>query len=520
MKRRIVLLLFCVFTSYQATAQECSYSTYLVPALYNCFGVAILEEEVFLRTAGLNHRSLLDYPTLSAHPPHNNDWLAQIHLFWNQTPHSCFTKQSKSIDSVLALQDPGLVTAVQEFLTAVRTKPCGDILLASPGKDSDVFYMDVNHVFGLFSEATVEQRRIGFLAELAKNIYGWTIDLKLPVYYQERNYQLDLEKQEEIKQTALKFFPTSSQAADDQFTANYLISDRLGIGDTRLAIGYNLLTTKRLHMLFGGEATIPTAFSVQKGVYGSTFELDAGCPDRPTIDLCEIFELNLTAVELKDELARNITLIGRRVLERLSEMLLEKPLGDHGHTGLGIFLEPTFTLSDTTKWYNRLAFEHIFPASEIRFILEPANLAAFAQRDFSSTDSATAASNLRFLNARLLDMFFPDRVHVRVQPKILFKVTSVFAYEPENLGFNFGVDFWGHQAETITWDREPELLQTHDLTIARRTGAFQFKVLGSFFGKLDIDDTPWKLQLSADITPLSSGIGKDFTLSLNAQTEW
>jgi hypothetical protein len=211
-------------------------------------------------------------------------------------------------------------------------------------------------------------------------------------------------------------------------------------------------------------------------------------------------------------------------LDHLSANLLETPLGNDGHFGLGGYLENDLGLSrfiprpwaDQIFWVNKMYGEYMFPAHEKRFFVKRADPAAFAARDFNNP--AQGDSNLAFLDQELVNRFYPYVYTTMVYPGFNFEWTSKFSYEARNGGMSIGNDIWMEGKERLGDIKScGQSLTNIDKSAGEKPIAFQSKVFASIFLKANRPTRLWTVSFYGDYTYASQGIGKDFTATLGLE---
>lgn len=442
----------------------------------------ILQEDLYCHTNLINTRSLLDEPLfLTRLMPQPHPWYASVDLFWNETDHANFTKHSDKIDSYLALNN-------EELLQMLPTAfDCQKYALT---------------VFPTLAKGRLEERRIGTMLQAGYTWKRLTTRAMLPLYYLERNYEM----QQEDKDALMVQFGEITEDEQSRYQKDHLISDKLGFGDLRLYGDISVLQRRNLRLNAGPLITLPTAFALVKGIQGSTFK--PICP-RPTVNFEEI----CACVDIE-----SFTNLGLQSLDTLSAIILEQPLGNRRHIGLGGFVDWEHKLSSIIHrpwterflWKNYVSFEYLMPGNETRFFIKPANEQEFNSRNFH--DEAQAVSNLHFLETDLINTLFPFNFTTRVQPGCVFWWDSQWAYQGKNAGFSCGLDFWLQSKEKLSRIQSCGIpCQELAVSTARAPLAYQTKVVGSFTYTVTRPKHLWTLGIGADKTFLRAGIGKDFT---------
>jgi hypothetical protein len=371
---------------------------------------------------------------------------------------------------------------------------------------------------------------MGFMV-VGKHKFGyWHASVQVPWYYLERNHFVDLPLQEEIDDTVSEItgVPSSqvNQADQERFKEAHFIADKFGLGDTRIMIDYAVFKRAFWTMRVGGLITIPTAFSMNSGLLGSSY---CRFSQPPLLDLCALVNTSLPS---NDSMAANngisqATTYFLDALDNLSAMLLEAPLGNGGHCEVGLYMKNKFPVSMyiAESWSRRLvwrsftALQYTFPAWETRSFILPVNPADFAAQSFvfpagqDTQNAVLADQDYNFIVTQLTERLFPIALHVKVHPRWIFRMTSQLGYEAPKGGFAIGTDTWIRSNESFSDIQGlPAVLKRIDVCDAKASFAYQAKVFGSAYFKKIKPGQVWAIGGGGDYTYWSKGIGADITL--------
>lgn len=491
----------------------------------------LLQQNFFLRTNILRSRSLLDYPDYFPWRHDKDKNAIYIDLFFNETPRMFFNSDSGNICSYLAVADPALIAILGNIFDKVNEFVGGDLPFE---RDAILRLID------LFKTFTVQERRFGLmLGGKTKFCNGWHFHIMAPWYYLERNHFVDEEVQEDLEQLMSDIFgaPKSPEEQEmnlkhqHEFEDDYLISDKFGLGDTRIYCDFPVIKKKNLSTRLGFLATVPTAFAMKKGLKGSNFHR---VQYPPTLDLQELVTALNNAVQNPENPIPDVQAFdyALTVLSNLSAMLLEAPMGNGGHFGIGTYVRNRTPLSALIKqdWARRtymrsfISFEYLFPATEWRSFRVPVQEALFNQRDLgftgdseSAADQAIVNSNYEFILQQLNDRLFPRVFQATVYPGFIFRWSSQVIYEGDTMGFSFGTDTYVRNKESFSHiDATPGAQAIIDIDDARSPLSYQSKICGSVFWKIEKPDRLWTVGFIGDYTFMNRGIGADFTLAFKA----
>ncbi len=498
---------------------------------------ALLKQEFYIRTNPFVKRSLLDLPLWELHSCQEPEkWIVGAHLFWNQMDRSVFTGKSTNLSSFLDLEQNTLFNALDNITQKLKNEfPTASMI------DQLLDTANFDKILRLFRGYTIQQRRLGAMFHVWRQWERAELRMLLPLYYIERNYHATPEENRAIEEQFGAFDPDEFKL----FSKNHGISDKVGFGDFRFEADYAAYQSDTFAFRVGGFLTIPTAFAISKGLKGSSFRDDL-C--QPTFDLQKIFDLifkdgNITDTTISpdEQEALKETLIGDicknkngfllGALDRLSAILLETPLGNGGHVGLGLMLRSKTSLralldeyewADNISWNNRLAVEYLTPSNETRFYIRRNKPSDFTSRNFDSDDEQIQKDNLIFLQNEIVDKFYPYAIKTKVQPGVIFRWFSRFCFTGDVWDISFGSDFWLQQEESLRELQcvDPILFERLDICNAKKPMAYQFKTVGSLGWKVLRPDYAFFFSLNAEGTSWNKGIGDDWTVSLNIEANF
>lgn len=472
----------------------------------------LLQEDFFKKTNRTNTQSLLDYPHLGNQL--YNSTTKQItgcDIFFNQTSKGYFTKNSPALSSYLNLTGETLINRIECCLESVEG------LFSSK--------IDAAKILGLFKNIALQQRRLGGMFYHVHRHTKFISRFKIPFYYLENN--LFLTNSERIA-VATEFGDTT-QKEQAEFRKNYFVSDKVGFGDCRFILEYPLLVESDLHANIGGYITLPTAFAVKKGMLGSSFAKPKTIP--PLTIFETLFDLALdpslaTAQEEAFNIVKNLLLDS---FNRAASNLLDTPLGNGGHVGLGLFAHSCIPMSTFIKrqgatqvhMVSRLSAEYLFPSREKLFYihknkLKDIDLDTF-KPDTHTPDPAKAAADLKFIEQELIHRFFLAAYNTRVKPGIIFHGNNTFRYQGRRWGWDIGTDTWIQTKDTlstITIPSCPNVLSLADIDKKKSEPFFAYrgKVCGGINYCVTNPTNKLNISLNLDTTLFNSGIGKDFVL--------
>jgi len=488
--------------------------------------VKILQQPFYLRTNPLNQRSLLDDPLFLPQRNYCHHWVVGSHLFWNQTERCNFTAKSTAISSYLGVFNEKFLSLLDDALPILKEcVPSADI--------------NPRDLLPLFANMTPQERRFGFMLHAQRQWQKAHFRIMAPIYYLERNFYLTDEEQIAIETAFTPLFGPGSQDEQFEFAQAHFISDKLGLGDTRITFDVTVKDNDCTFANIGLLTTLPTSVTFASALMGTEFKKEC---ERPTLSLQRLAELSLSeGKEGQIKAAAQVQEFLLSALDAFSANILDTKLGDYRHVGLGLFSEGEFTPFNSTcrpwanniKLHNRITIEYLFPASEIRYYVQKNDTSGFKKLNLLRSKEAIineikenpayAGKVLDFLENQFIDNLFPFTFKTSVHPGVMFEWTPTLFYEGKYWGTRLGGDFWLQGKEklkdicVVSTDGRPRNI---DIEKATKPLAYEGKVLGTIFYKVNRPERVWTLSLNGDKTVFRSGIGKDFMVSFNVEANF
>lgn len=472
----------------------------------------LLQENFYLGTYPLNARSLLTLPIFLPlrDPAACYGWTVGSHLFWNQTSSMFFTRKSSALCSYLGINEPGLLDKLSA-ITIIES------LGVKPEK-----------ILPLFKNMTINERRLGFMLHAQRQYERLGVRITTPVYYFERNFFLTEQEKTAIEDA----LGQTTDAEQMEFARKHLICDKIGLGDTRVVVDYKICPDALINSAAGLFFTVPTAVPFASGLLGSSFNKDC---KPPVLNFVQLFDLVVCegeqGIEKAQKIGENFVL---GALDTFSAVVLNRPLGNYGHFGIGgqytsqtplhLFVKRAW--AEQVVFKSRISLEYFLPAMEKRFFIQCNKAADFAAMGLNrpkeqilaqiNSDPAYAQQVLAFLEKELTEKFYPFPFQAKVWPGVAFQWTSKACYEANKWGIYLGTDTWARTGEKITHVKNQNV---PNLTVSKAQQHFNYqsKMFGGLYYKMARKNKDITLSLNADDTVISSGIGQDFTVSLNLE---
>jgi hypothetical protein len=465
---------------------------------------AILRNDVYLFTNPLNKRSMLDYPAFYFPFCIPKTWSLIGQLWINQTPKMAFNNDAFALRNYLAFENKNLIAQIDTLASLVAS-------------------INVPKILSLLGDIEIEDRRAALMMWFQHHKGKWLIQWKTPLAYIERNFQLDEQEKVQLEQELSVFqadndIPPEMAALNaqeeefDLFARKHLISDKFGLGDSRMYAQYIFVDNCNLWASIGFLATIPTAIAFAKGVWkGSHFPKNS---NNPPFNLTEILNLILEGNTALAQAQTIEFLLG--ALDKLSANLLDDNIGNGGHVGLGFVYDSKLNVTPRFSFDTHAELEYLLPAMEKRFYINRKDQAAF---NAVAQNPADCPFDLNFIQEQLIQTLFPRVFDTLVFPGVLLKFsTAADILIAEQSYLNLGYDLWWQQEEKLGRVIASTLAQ--DLirkNLAVKPSAFQSKLFGAYTYKHPGKCGDWCISLTADYTFLSGGIGKDYSASFRLE---
>jgi hypothetical protein len=453
------------------------------------------KHHVYKRSNSVLNRNIHDLPTFTWTCVDNGCLTLAALPFFNQTSKMFFTENSPFIKSYINLGNNNLINDISQGLDIIPNLSIGKIL-------------------PLFQQIKLEERRAGIYFRAASDYGPLTFQFSWPLLYVERNFILSPEEERKLKENEFisQFSTGTNKAETEAFIKPHVVSDKIGFGDMRFHALYTPYFENNDRFTIGGFITLPTAFAFRDGVIGSSFCKKNG---RPPFNFEEILRVAFqcdksrsTQIAIFNQL-KNLAL---GVLDHLTGNF-ETGLGNNGHLTIGPLLEYEHRFNNYWGITTQANVQYVAPCDEIRAFIRPKNLKAFDQHDFK--DPAQVEENIKFIQNRILDMFFLTPLKVKVQPGPIAQINSYLTYTYDCFKGSVGYDFWYQGQEKFKAIESPH--PAINIQKALNPAGLQNKVFGSLLGTVPQGDGLLQLGLRWDYTFASRGIGKDFTLAADIQ---
>lgn len=473
--------------------------------------LCILQQDFYLHTNELNQRNLLDYGLFLAQKFCAHPWDIGAHLFYNQTTRDNYTRASTKLCSYLAIFQDSFLQEIQNRIESL------DLNLP----------VDLRDAVPLFRNMTVQERRLGLMFHGIRRFNSARFRFWIPFYYNEANLFLTPEELDTIQAN----LGITDPADDDEFARKHLIADQVGFGDLRLNLDFPFARTGSINSKLGILMTIPTAYALKKGLYGSSFK--KSCRG-PLLDFCNLFYLAVQQMDfaLVQMIVEQYAIAA---LNHFDANLIETPLGNNGHVGLGCYLRSKTPLHTLIKrpWaehiniHSYISFEYLFPKKETRYFIQTyqqnaADFKALGLDRSPATISRQAAEDpfyartvLGFLENQFTDRLFPFGLRAEVRPGMIFRWVTRYMYEEQRWGYYVGSDSWLTTKEKLSKIEIPKGFPSQmNKKIAKKPFGYQVGAMGNLFWKLPHNHL---VSLNMEYNFSSIGIGYDYLISVNLE---
>jgi len=461
----------------------------------------ILQLNLYGRTNPPITRALHDLPSLILDLFHQSCsarcWSLLVQPFFNQTRKMYFTQNSSALSSYTTL------LTQKEFLEIID--------------EFEFSKINIPRVLSLFGTISLEERRLGALFALWNHHKRWTFSGALPIYYLEHNFFLNQQAQRQLNNSA---FATDAGTVlpginPDTFVNQHFINDRVGLGDLRIQIYYNIAPCDSSSNIdLGAQVTFPTARTIRDGIIGGTF---CKTRPRPTIDFTQMFRLFCGATVAQDrtsalQLTELMVNYGIAAINTLTANVADSPLGEQ-HYNLGPLFHIKKHIAGCIGFESYNELKYTIPGSEIRYFIVKKNSADF-MRDYSS--AADAVANLTFLSEQASNTLYPTAVCITTRPGLIFKTTTALTilwHEKSQL--SIGYDFWLQNREQLgSVHKRYTPGGPLNFAIGTKFAAHEGKIFGNLSTLLCSTSRDIYIALRGDTTVQNKGIGRSFTISV------
>jgi hypothetical protein len=470
--------------------------------------IPILKVPLYLKTYPLHQRNVLDLPffNLFLTCP-SDDSVVRLDAFYNHMPRSYFTAGSTNIRDYIALEDENLIRAIEDAEQKIR-ETFGNFDLSIPV------------ILSLFSCMTIEERRVGLMFQYMKTIDCFQFIAKVPFLWNEHNFFLTDAEICTIQNQKIPGLGTSEtgqpQGNTKRQLERLLTRDVIQFGDFRLDISYALNSSPTRQSYLGLEFTFPTHFNLKNGIIGRPHRR---CCMNPNLDLCEIIQLGINGGQEDQQIATDkVSAFFIGALEQLSSNVLDpNPYNDGRHITIGVYSNSCIRLCDWLTVRSKSSVSFVTKNKESRYYIPVRNPKQF-NRDFEDTSNPeNNKENLEFINEKFNEKFYPQLVPTVVRPGIIVQLTNHAHFTWWNWGIAVGGDLWWQSQEDIVCNN---CMHELDLQKGVQPEAFQTKLSGLVTYRKEKCDTLWHIFGGLEATTMSSGIGKDFTLTLGFEVAY
>jgi len=455
----------------------------------------ILKNDLYRYTFPLATRNIITYPSLLSFTPRRSN--VGFNIFYQQTTN--MFPWCNNIEGYVALFEP---TFMREI----------DLEIA---RENNV---DIPKMLKLFKNARVEQRRVGFLFDLWKKFDWFNIGLEFPFYAVEKNYNLPIEDIQEIESSDV-FESSENEKTEKAAIYRYVLETRIGLGSTRLTLGFDLANKDRFRMVVGTKLTFPTSATLKSGFIGSDFKRIV---QRCYLDL-ETFIEDITSSSQsdKDQALNNAKAFGVQSVNQMSALLLATKLGEDKRFQIGFYVEPTIRVDEQLTLFASFRANWMEPKTVSRFILEHVNCSDFDDANFDTNLFPTSQKEqmshdaIVFLNNRARNWLFPCCYNVKLKNQRELQLTTAALFRfTDNWNLVIGYDYWHKQQECariVKLGGKPANLNCIKLDRALLPNLSQQKIFTKVEYTKFKESHNFVFTFGGDLPLLSKNIGDDYT---------
>jgi len=390
-----------------------------------------------------------------------------------------------------------------------------------PNKDEVVAdYPNLPEILALFAPLKTQEWQLGFDFQYFKNFDCINVFVQLPFVYQVNNYYLT-----GAERKAIENYPYIQDFFGEgdywDFVRNNLICDKIGFGDTQIFIESTIIETYKSYTNVGLDILIPTSFCLKKGLIGTSFDLYAPYPSfdiyndylYPGMQILEGTDTGYNQQLVID----SATNLGFEILDRLSTILLEQPIGMQ-HFVIGLFTRTQMIFTPKLDLTSKTEFSCYLPGTENRFIRYNLNSATALANQIATGEAPAndeqAYAILDAFDEATLQHFFPLCYKTVVFPGLFFESDSQLTYHGEHWTFYGGSNtWWAFMNERfLRIDAPPLVLDQLQINVAKKINSYQSRI---FIGadKNPYTGSAWTFGFRVSGSSLSWNIGPDFSIA-------
>lgn len=421
-------------------------------------------------------------------------------LFYNETDKMRFNKTDPEIQAVINF-DRDLIELIDDAIEI----------------EAERMY-DIPETLSLFKFMRLQERRAGLHMQGGYFGENWNLQANIPFYYLEHNFYLTPEEQIAVENSRLvqRLSPQapSSSAAAQEFLRDYLVADRIGIGDLAVSIEYALQNSDNFTMDVGLHARFPLAKTFKRGLLGGSFDY---APQQPIIDLNHILELVIEGdIERATAIGTEYALAG---ITRLTRIFADHPMGDEF-----FWFGPSISSVINTQNPNQYLYlyGHVLygaPRRRIRFYTLDISPDQLLNRDYENAELAD--ENLAFLTKSIVARLYPVGFMTEINPGFQAHGIASWNYVAPGKKITFGLDTWFKTAESYSLTRNIQSFAPINFAPAERVAGLRFSLFASVgFTHYEIASIPLSMTLHAFGSPIGRGVGSDVTIAFELGAVW
>lgn len=385
----------------------------------------ILKNDFYLYTFPFVNRDIVTYPSLTQWAPE------RTHVGFNvfvQTTYNAFPFSN----------------GVQGYLNVFGTSLLRSINLSIAQANG----ICIPSLISLLQNARVQQWRVGFILDAYKRFEKWGIGIQLPLYAIAKHYNLPLEDQHELRSLDI-FGQGENVEVKESALYPYAVETRLGFGDIRFNLAYDVYQTDWLRMSVGGIAQLPSSTTFTSDLIGSDFQKIA---TRGSLNLGDIIEkIANGTTEQKCEAKNTCIAFGKQFAYYLGAILLPTDLGQDDRCTLGIYAQPVIRPEEKVSILTCGKLNWLLPKKINRYIKETVNQARFSDSNFNPaghTEEFCHAA-LDTLDTRLTNMLFPASYCATLESQLEAQFTAASKFQcTDAWSFLIGYDYWCRSVES------------------------------------------------------------------------
>lgn len=378
------------------------------------------------------------------------------------------------------------------FLSSIKKTPA----------DISFDQIHFNELTDHFKKFNIQDRKAGCFVQGGFTKGPFLLQFQSSIHLAAKNFWLNVDSQKRVRFLLGRIDPAlaEGQLSDKEF---YIL--RYGMGDTRIKAGINSLNMPQAQVDTGFEFILPTSRFVSQS--SSNIALSENLFTQEVSTLLEITLPQILRLNIRD-------------------LLLEPPLGNGGHFGVGWYIESKINfLNEKVHLWLRLSYDNLLSRNQKRLVMyKPSG--ADPQVPAFGPPNMVDSNHIKFINKLLREYYIPSVFDVELHPGGVFNFVSSLNTSIGGYNFSLGYDYLHQQRGRIKAIYNSGVsLQELAIEGATPPHQSQHKIFGEvmrskrfkIFKGTDLD---LNMGLGGDVTVKSKNLGYDWTVYLKFATSF